>query len=107
MAARRLPTTGVYKTNLSFWILRAQKFPPSNYLCVVLAVKPADHTRVRKKGDYVEIMPSFLEMEELVVAMNNAALATNFPSIICTFLLALFDEESIESHTRAILKTKT
>lgn len=55
----------------------AKKFPPSNYPCVVLAVKPVEHTRVRRiAGEYVEIMPSFREMEELVDAMNHAALAS-------------------------------
>jgi hypothetical protein len=62
---------------ISQLVKTAHKFPPHNYPCVVLAAKPADHTRVRRVGGgYIEIMPSFLEMEELVDAMNNVALAS-------------------------------
>ena len=53
----------------------AAKFPPSNYPCVVLRCQPHPHTRVRKiEGDYVEIMPTFKELEEFVVAINDAAI---------------------------------
>ena len=51
------------------------KFPPSNYPCVVLRCQPRPHTRVRKiEEDYVEIMPTFKELEEFVVAINDAAI---------------------------------
>lgn len=56
-------------------VRKAAKYPPSNYPCIVLKVKVKDHTRVRNNGEYVEIMPAYKEMEELVDAMNEAALA--------------------------------
>jgi hypothetical protein len=56
-------------------VKKAAKYPPSNYPCVVLKVKAKDHTRVRNIGDYVEIMPTYKEVEELATALNEAALA--------------------------------
>ena len=58
-------------------VKNAAKYPPSPYPCIVLRVRTQDHTRVRQLDHgYVEIMPTFKEMEELVDACNNAALAS-------------------------------
>ena len=58
-------------------VSKTAKFPPSRYPCVVLQCQPRPHTRVREiDGGYVEIMPSFKELEHLVDAMNDAAVAT-------------------------------
>ena len=51
------------------------KFPPSGYPCVVLQCQPRPNTRVREiDGNYVEIMPTFKELEEFVIAINEAAI---------------------------------
>lgn len=58
-------------------VVGAAKFPPSPYPCIVLAAKPVKSARVRNiDGGYVEVMPTFREMEALVDAMNEAALAS-------------------------------
>jgi hypothetical protein len=55
-------------------VRKTAKYPPSNYPCVVLQCRPSPNTRVRKiEGDYIEIMPTFKELEEFVVAINEAA----------------------------------
>jgi len=58
-------------------VFQTEKYPPSPYPCVVLVLNPDAHTRVREiHGGYIEYMPSFREMEELVIAMNNVAKAS-------------------------------
>lgn len=53
-------------------VYTTEKFPPSRYPCIVLLLKQEAHTRVRQiGGGYIEFMPTFKEMEELVIAMNN------------------------------------
>jgi hypothetical protein len=55
----------------------AAKYPPSPYPCIVVRVRTQNHTRVRQLDeDQVEIMPTYKEMEALVDACNNAALAS-------------------------------
>jgi hypothetical protein len=54
----------------------AQRYPQSKYPCVVLSVKPVEHTRVRQlPGGYVELMPTHPEVDAVVDAMNEAAMA--------------------------------
>ena len=56
-------------------VIKTAKFPPSRYPCVVLQCQPRPNTRVRQiEGGYIEIMPTFRELEEFVIAINDAAI---------------------------------
>ena len=58
-------------------VIKTAKFPPSRYPCVVLQCQPRPNTRVRQiEGDYIEVMPTFRELEEFVMAINDAAVAS-------------------------------
>jgi len=58
-------------------VIKTAKFPPSRYPCIVLQCQPRPNTRVREiDGNYVEIMPTFKELEQFVDAINDAAVAT-------------------------------
>jgi hypothetical protein len=55
----------------------AAKYPPSPYPCIVMQFFPEDHTRIRElEGGGVEAMLTNHEIEQFIIAFNNAALAS-------------------------------
>ena len=58
-------------------VRKAKKYPPSKYPCIVVQCEPQQHTRIRQiDGGQVEIMPTYVETEALIDAMNSAAMAS-------------------------------